>query len=81
MKKLTPDFKTIADFRKDNITCVKGLFKEFVKLCMNLEVYGARCVAIDGTKFKAVNLIDYNFNRKSLVFRMKMIDKHISKYY
>jgi transposase len=80
MKKLTPDFKTIADFRKDNIHCVKGVFKEFVKLCMNLDLYGAKCVAIDGTKFKAVNSLDNNFNRKNLVYRMKMIDKHVSKY-
>ena len=66
MKKLTPDFKTIADFRKDNIDCVKGVFKEFVKLCMSLDLYGAKCVAVDGTKFKAVNSLDNNFNRKKL---------------
>ena len=80
MKKLTPDFKTIADFRKDNVDCVKGVFKEFVKLCMSLDLYGAKLVAIDGTKFKAVNSLDRNFNRKNLSYRMKMIDKHVSKY-
>jgi transposase len=47
MRKLTPDFKTIADFLKDNIDCVKGVFKEFVKLCMSLDLYGAKCIAID----------------------------------
>jgi transposase len=80
MRKLTPDFKTIADFRKDNIDCVKGVFKEFVKLCMSLDLYGAKCIAIDGTKFKAVNSLDSNFNRKNLAYRMKMIDQHVSKY-
>lgn len=80
MKKLTPDFKTIADFRKDNIHCVKGVFKEFVKLCISLDLYGAKCIAVDGTKFKAVNSFDSNFNRKNLVYRMKMIDQHVSKY-
>ena len=80
MKKLAPDFKTIADFRKDNIDCVKGVFKEFVKLCMSLDLYGAKCIAVDGTKFKAVNSLDSNFNRKNLAYRMKMIDEHVSKY-
>jgi transposase len=80
MKKLTPDFKTIADFRKDNIDCVKDVFKEFVKLCISLDLYGAKCIAVDGTKFKAVNSLDKNFNRKNLTYRMKMIDEHVSKY-
>jgi hypothetical protein len=80
MKKLAPDFKTIADFRKDNIHCVKGVFKEFVKLCMSLDLYGAKLIAVDGTKFKAVNSLDQNFNRKNLSYRMKIIDKHVSKY-
>jgi transposase len=80
MKKLAPDFKTIADFRKDNIDCVKGVFKEFVKLCMGLDLFGAKCVVVDGTKFKAVNSLDNNFNRKKLVYRMKMVDEHVAKY-
>jgi len=80
MKKLTPDFKTIADFRRDNVDCVKGVFKEFVKLCMGLDLYGSKLVAIDGVKFKAVNSLDKNFNRKSLAYRLKAIDERISKY-
>jgi transposase len=79
-KKLAPDFKTIADFRKDNVDCVKGVFKEFVKLCMGLDLYGAKLVAVDGVKFKAVNSLDKNFNRKSLSYRLKVIDERISKY-
>jgi transposase len=80
MKKLAPDFKTIADFRKDNVDCVKGVFKEFVKFCMGLDLYGAKYVAIDGVKFKAVNSIDKNFNQKTLVYRLKIIDERVSKY-
>jgi transposase len=80
MRKLTPDFKTIADFRKDNINCIKGVFKEFVKLCISLDLFGAKCVVIDGTKFKAANSLDGNFNSKKLVYRMKMIDEHVAKY-
>jgi len=80
MKKLAPDFKTIADFRRDNINCVKGVFREFVKLCMGLDLLGSKLVAIDGVKFKAVNSIDKNFNRKSLSYRLRVIDERVSKY-
>jgi transposase len=80
MKKLTPDFKTIADFRRDNVDCVEGVFKEFVKLCMGLDLYGAKLVAIDGVKLKAVNFLDKNFNRKNLAYRLKAVDERISKY-
>ena len=80
MKKLAPDFKTIADFRKDNVDCVKGVFKEFVKLCMGLDLFGSKLIAIDGVKFKAVNSLDKNFNCKSLSYRLKVIDERVSKY-
>jgi transposase len=80
MKKLAPDFKTIADFRKDNVDCIKGVFKEFVKLCMSLDLYGSKLVAVDGVKFKAVNSLDKNFNRKSLSYRLKVIDERVSEY-
>ncbi len=79
-KKLAPDFKTIADFRKDNIDTVKGVFKEFVKLCISLELYGAKCIAVDGTKFKAVNSLDKNFNRNKIAYRIDLIDKRVSDY-
>jgi len=80
MKKLAPDFKTIADFRKDNVDCIKGVFREFVKLCMGLDLFGSKLVAIDGVKFKAVNSIDRNFNQKTLTYRLKMIEERVSKY-
>ena len=59
------DYKTIADFRKDNAACIKGVFKEFVKLCMGLNLYGAKLIGIDGSKFKAVNAIDKDLNQKA----------------
>lgn len=80
MKKLTPDFKTIAEFRRENVRCVKGVFKEFVKLCMGLGLYGAQLVAIDGVKFKAVNSLENSYNRKTLTYRLKVIDEQVSKY-
>ncbi len=80
MKKLAPDFKTIADFRRDNVDCIKGVFKEFVKLCLNLDLYGAKLVAVDGVKFKAVNSVDNNYHRENLAYRLRVIDERVSKY-
>jgi transposase len=70
MKKLSPDHKTIADFRKDNVDCIKPVFKEFVYLCRSLDLYGAQLVAIDGTKFKAVNSRSNNLNEKAVALRL-----------
>ena len=80
MKKLAPDFKTIADFRKDNIDCIKPVFKEFVYLCRNLDLYGAQLVAIDGTKFKAVNSRSNNLNEKTVALRLKQTEEKIAEY-
>ena len=80
MKKLTPDFKTIADFRKNNVDCIKGVFKEFVYLCRSLDLYGAQLVAIDGTKFKAVNSKSNNLNEKTVALRLKQTEEKIAAY-
>lgn len=80
MKKLAPDHKTIADFRKDNADCIKPVFKEFVYLCRSLDLYGAQLVAIDGTKFKAVNSRNNNFNEKTLALRLKKTEEKIAQY-
>ena len=80
MKKLAPDFKTIADFRKDNVGCIKPVFKEFVYLCRSLDLYGAQIVAIDGTKFKAVNSKSNNLNEKTVALRLKRIEEKIAEY-
>jgi transposase len=80
MKKLAPDFKTIADFRKDNADCIKPVFKEFVYLCRSLDLYGAQLVAIDGSKFKAVNSKSNNFNEKTVALRIKRTEEKIAEY-
>ena len=80
MKKLAPDFKTIADFRKNNVDCIKGVFKEFVYLCRSLDLYGAQLVAIDGTKFKAVNSKSNNLNEKTVALRLKQTEEKITQY-
>ena len=80
MKKLAPDLKTIADFRKDNVDCIKGVFKEFVYLCRSLDLYGAQLVAIDGTKFKAVNSKSNNLNEKTVALRLKQTEEKIAEY-
>jgi transposase len=80
MKKLAPDFKTIADFRKDNVDCIKDVFKEFVYLCRSLDLYGAQLVAIDGTKFKAVNSKSNNLNEKTVALRLKQTEEKIAQY-
>ncbi len=80
MKKLAPDFKTIADFRKNNVDCIKPVFKEFVYLCRSLDLYGAQLVAIDGTKFRAVNSRSNNLNMKTVALRLKQTEEKIAEY-
>jgi len=80
MKKLAPDFKTIADFRKDNAGCIKPVFKKFVFLCRSLDLFGAELVAVDGSKFKAVSSRNRNFNEKTLAHRLKRVEERIAQY-
>ncbi|MCL5068933.1 MAG: IS1182 family transposase, partial [Thaumarchaeota archaeon] len=81
MRKLKPDFKTIADFRKDNVDSIKPVFKEFIYLCKSLDLFGLELVGIDGSKFKAVNAKDRNFNQKKLESHLKEIDERIELYF
>lgn len=81
LKKLAPDFKTIADFRKDNSKALKNVFTEFVFLCKKLELFGGELVAIDGSKFKAVNSKKRNFSEPKLVKKLKEIDEKINNYF
>ena len=64
--KLAPDFKTIADFRKDNLKPLKAVARQFTLLCRQLELFGGELLAIDGSKFAAVNARDQNFNADKL---------------
>ncbi|MCL4317132.1 MAG: transposase [Candidatus Thermoplasmatota archaeon] len=63
MKKLTPDFKTIADFRKDNAGALREVFREFVLFSRELDLFGGELIRVDSTKLKAVNSDDRNFIR------------------
>ena len=80
MRKLGPDFKTITDFRKDNRQAFKAVFRQFVLLCKELELLGGELVAVDGSKFKAVNNGQKNFTRKKLERRLKEIDHKVASY-
>ena len=64
--KQSPDFKTIADFRKDNLKPLKAVTRQFTLLCRKLELFGGELLAIDGSKFAAVNARDQNFNADKL---------------
>jgi transposase len=80
LKKLTPDFRTIADFRKDNATAIENVFKAFVKICMKLNLYNKELLAIDGTKMRAVNSKDNTYNADILKKKLARIDTHIAEY-
>ncbi len=78
--RLMPCFKTIADFRKDNRQAIRQVCVEFVGLCRELKLFSATLVAIDGSKFKAVNSRDKNFTRKSVKRRLKKTQANIDRY-
>ncbi len=78
--RLMPDFKTIADFRKDNRQAIRRVCLEFVGVCRELQLFSATLVAIDGSKFKAVNSRDKNFTRKSMKLRLKKTQANIDRY-
>jgi transposase len=78
--RLMPDFKTIADFRKDNGEAIRKVCREFVVLCRRLELFSETSVAIDGSKFKAVNARDRNFTQAKMQRRLEQIDESIARY-
>lgn len=80
INKLTPDFRTISDFRKDNKEAIAKVFKEFNKFCMDLKLFSKSYISIDGSKFKAVNAKDNNFTLSKLDDRIKRLNEHISLY-
>src|SRR5215472_3281249 len=77
---LAPDFKTIADFRKDNGKAIREVCRTFVALCRELDLLSAASVAIDGSKFKAVNARDKNFTEAKMRRRFERIDESIARY-
>ena len=79
--RLSPDFKTIARFRKDNGKAIRGVCRQFVLLCRELGLLTETLVAIDGSKFKAVNNRDRNFTRAKLKRREKDLQAGIERYF
>jgi transposase len=78
--RLVPDHKTIADFRKDNGQAIRKVCAQFVALCRRLELFAEASVAIDGSKFKAVNTRDKNFTRAKMKRRMEQIEESVERY-
>lgn len=78
--KLAPDHKTIADFRKDNGKAIREVCRAFVLLCRQLDLLSEASVAIDGSKFKAVNARDNNFTQAKMKRRLERIDESITRY-
>jgi transposase len=79
-RRLTPDYKTIANFRKDNGKAIRNVCRQFVVVCQQLDLFSDAVVAIDGSKFKAVNSSDRNFTDAKLKRRMQEIEANISRY-
>ncbi len=79
--KQTPDFKTIADFRKDNLQPLKAVARQFTLLCRKLELFGGELLAIDGSKFMAVNARDQNFNADKLQELIDRADARLAEYF
>ena len=78
--KLAPDFKTIADFRKDNLKPLQAVARQFTVLCRKLELFGGELLAIDGSKFAAVNARDQNFNAAKLQDLIERADARLAEY-
>src|SRR3954462_11827798 len=80
LRQLKPDFKTIADFRRDNHQGFRPVFRQFVLLCRNLGLFGKELIAVDGTRIKAVNNKDRNFTRASLAEFISEADAQLDDY-
>jgi transposase len=80
LRHLKPDFKTIADFRRDNHAAFKPVFREFVLLCRRLDLFGRELLAVDGTRIKAVNNKDRNFTRAALAQFIRDSDERLADY-
>jgi len=79
--RLSPDFRTIANFRKDNGKAIRKVCSEFVVLCRKLNLLSQALVAIDGSKFKALNNRDRNLKPSKLARRLEEIERSIERYF
>jgi len=80
LHRLTPDFKTIADFRRDNLKAIQKVCRSFTLFCRECDLFGGELIAIDGSKFKAVNSRRRNFSKRKLNSFIKKIDQQIEDY-
>lgn len=80
LRRLTPDFRTIADFRKHNAKALKAVFREFVGICLAMNLYQKELLAIDGSKFRAVNSKANSYNRETLIKKLVRIEENIARY-
>ncbi|WP_348648788.1 hypothetical protein [Rhizobium sp. SEMIA 4085] len=80
LRHLKPDFRTIADFRRVNWSAFKEVFREFVILCRQRDLFGRELLAVDGTRIKAVNNRDRNFTRAALTTSIKEADEKLADY-
>ena len=78
--RLAPDHKTIADFRRDNGPAIRRTCAQFVDLCRRIGVLKGNCVAIDGSKFKAVNNRDRNFTKGKIASRLVHLEADVERY-
>jgi transposase len=80
VRELKPDFKTIADFRKDNAAAFKSVVREFTRLCRQLDLFGGQLLAIDGTKIKASNARDRNWSQAKLDQQLAQAEARLEDY-
>ena len=80
LRRLSPDFKTIADFRRINRTVFCQVFREFVRLCRELELFGHELVAVDGTRIKAANSRERNFTKAKLEKALAESDERLLRF-
>ena len=78
--RLMPDFKTIADFRRDNGAAIQAACRQFVLLCRKLDLFSDAVVAIDGSRFKAVNTRDKNYTKNAIERRIEQVEASIARY-
>lgn len=81
LKKLQPDFRTISDFRKENIEATKKVCQEFTLLCKRLNLFGGELVSIDGSKFTAVNHNSKTITQKDISVLLEQIDKNVEEHF
>lgn len=78
--RLTPDFKTVADFRRENGPAIRKACRQFVVLCRDFKMFTQAVVAIDGSKFKAVNSRDRNLRPTRIDRRIEQIEESVQRY-